>query len=33
MTEEEVKQAQDEGHTNMEATLVEFHDDDQKTYD
>ena len=33
MTEEEVKQAQDDGHTIMEATLVEYHDDEQKTYD
>lgn len=27
MTEEEVRQAEDEGHQIMEATLVEFHDD------
>ena len=30
MTDEEIKQAEDDGHTIMEATLVEFNDDAQK---
>ena len=30
MTDEEIKQAEDDGHTIMEATLVEFHDQEQK---
>ena len=30
MTDEEIKQAQDDGHTIMEATLVEFNAEGQK---